>query len=146
MKIEIRVNENMEDTSIVVTCKHLTPEIERIITALRLLDKQLTVKKGIETYLLDVEEIIYIESVDRKCFIYTAKEVFESDYKLYELEKSLEENGFLRVSKACLIRLKSIRSLQADIDRRIRITMSNGEQLIASRFYANELKNRLGVK
>ncbi len=146
MKIEIHVDENVEDIDITVTCKHLTPEIEKILAALRLLDKQLTVKKGIETYLLDVEEIIYIESVDRKCFIYTAAEVFESDYKLYELEKSLEENGFLRVSKSCLIRLKSIHSLRADIDRRIRITMSNGEQLIASRFYADELKNRLGVK
>lgn len=146
MKIEIFVDESAEDTSVIVTCKHLTPEIEKIVAALRLLDKQITVKKGEETYLLDVEKIIYIESVDRKSFIYTATEIFESDYKLYELENQLEEDGFFRVSKACLIRLKSIRSLRADIDRRIRITMSNGEQLVASRFYADDLKNRLGVK
>ena len=146
MKIEIRVDENAEGIDVVVTCKHLTSEVEKIISALRLLDKQLIVKKGAETFLLDIEKIIYIESVDRKCFIYTDMEVFESDYKLYELEKQLEEDGFFRVSKACLIRLKSIHSLRADIDRRIRITMSNGEQLIASRFYADELKKRLGVK
>lgn len=146
MKIEICVDEAAEDTSIVVTCKHLTSEIEKMIAALRLLDKKITVKRGEETYLLDVEKIIYIESVDRKSFIYTATEIFESDYKLYELENQLEEDGFFRVSKACLIRLKSIHSLRADIDRRIRITMSNGEQLIASRFYADDLKSRLGVK
>ena len=146
MKIEIRVDENADDIDVVVTCKHLTSEVEKIISALRLLDKQLIVKKGVETFLLDIEKIIYIESVDRKCFIYTDMEVFESDYKLYELEKQFEEDGFFRVSKACLIRLKSIHSLRADIDRRIRITMSNGEQLIASRFYADELKKRLGVK
>lgn len=146
MKIEICVDEGVKDTSIIVTCKHLTPEIEKMVAALRLLDKQITVKRGGETYLLDVEKIIYIESVDRKSFIYTAEEIFESDCKLYELESQLGEDGFFRVSKACLIRLKSIRSLRADIDRRILITMSNGEQLIASRFYADGLKSRLGVK
>lgn len=146
MKIEIQLDENAEDTGIVITCRRLTPKIERILSALRLLDRQLTAKKDAETYLLDVEKIIYIESVDRRCFLYTDSEMFESDYKLYELEQQLEENGFVRVSKSCLIRLKSIRSLRADIDRRIRITMTNGEQLIASRFYADELKKRLGVK
>ena len=42
----------------------------------------------------------YIESVDRKCFIYTSDEVYESEFRLYELEQRLEEHGFFRVSKS----------------------------------------------
>ena len=57
----------------------------------------------------------------------------------------LEEAGFCRVSKSCLIHLKKIRSLRAEIDRKLRVTMTNGEQIIASRLYADELKKRLGV-
>lgn len=90
-------------------------------------------------------EIIYIESVERKCFIYTSREIYESDFKLYELEQQLDEYGFVRVSKSFLIRLADIQSLKADINRKIRITMSNGEQIIASRQYADKLKKRLGV-
>ena len=83
--------------------------------------------------------------MERKCFIYTENEIYESDFRLYELEQQLEECGFFRVSKSFLIHLQKIQSLKADINRRIRITMSNGEQIIASRQYADALKKRLGV-
>ncbi|MDE6625751.1 MAG: LytTR family transcriptional regulator DNA-binding domain-containing protein, partial [Lachnospiraceae bacterium] len=94
---------------------------------------------------LDIEKIIYIESVDRKCFIYTEDEMYESEFKLYELEHQLEEFGFFRVSKSFLIHLQNIQSLKAEINRKIRVTMSNGEQIIASRQYSDKLKKRLGV-
>lgn len=145
LKIEIIVDENTEDLGITVTCKQLTPDVEKILASLRMINHQLAVKKDGEIHFLDIARIIYIESVDRKCFIYTRKDVYESDYRLYELEGQLEEYGFLRVSKSFLIHLQDIQSLKADINRRIRITMAGGEQIIASRQYADELKKRLGV-
>lgn len=145
MHIEIIVDKNTEDLGIVVTCKQLTPDVEKILASLRMINHQLTVKKDGEIHFLDIAQIIYIESVDRKCFIYTRKDVYESDYRLYELEGQLEEYGFLRVSKSFLIHLQDIQSLRAEINRRIRITMAGGEQIIASRQYADELKKRLGV-
>lgn len=146
MKIEIHVDGTVSDLEISVTCRQLTPQVEKLLAALRMMDHQLTAKKNDEVYLLDAARVIYIESVDRKCFLYTADEVYESDFKLYELEQQLEEYGFFRISKSFLIRLQGIQSLKADINRRIRVTMSNGEQIVASRQYADELKKRLGVK
>ena len=145
MKIEINVDEKATDLKISITCKQLTSHVEKIIAALRMMDHQLTARKDDEIYLVDIAQIIYIESVDRKCFIYTSDEMYESEFRLYELEQQLEEFGFFRVSKSFLIHLQNIQSLKADIDRKIRVTMSNGEQIIASRQYANKLKKRLGV-
>lgn len=146
LKIEINIDEMVTDMEIVVTCNKLTPKVEKILAALRMMDCQLIGKKGDEIHLLDIAQIIYIESVERKCFVYTADDVYESDFPLYELERQLAEYGFLRVSKSFLIHLPSIQSLKADLNRRIRITMVNGEQIIASRQYADSLKKRLGVK
>lgn len=146
MKIEINIDEKITDMEIVVTCNRLTPKVEKILTALRMMDCQMIGKKDNEIHILDIAQIIYIESVERKCFIYTADDVYESDFPLYELERQLAEYGFFRVSKSFLIHLPSIHSLKADINRRIRITMVNGEQIIASRQYAEGLKKRLGVK
>ena len=145
MKIEIFVDEKATDLNISVTCKQLTPDIEKILATLRMMNHQLVAKKNEETHLLDISQVIYIESVDRKCFIYTSKEIYESDFRLYELEHQLEEYGFFRVNKSFLIYLQKVQSLKAEINRKIRITMSNGEQIIASRQYADELKKRLGV-
>lgn len=145
MKIEIFVDEEATDLKISVTCKQLSPDIEKILATLRMMNHQLTARKDTEIYLLDIADVIYIESVDRKCFIYTLDEIYESDFRLYELEQQLEEYGFVRISKSFLIHLQKIHSLRADINRKIRITMSNGEQIMASRQYADELKKRLGV-
>lgn len=145
MKIEIFVDEEATDLQISVTCKQLSPDVEKILATLRMMNHQLIARKNDEIYLLDIADVIYIESVDRTCFIYTADEIYESDFRLYELEQQLEEYGFVRVSKSFLIHLQKIHSLKADINRKIRITMSNGEQIMASRQYADELKKRLGV-
>lgn len=145
MKIEIQVDEKAEDLTVSITCKKLTSDVEKILATLRMINHQLTAKKEGEIHLLDIAQIIYVESVDRKCFIYTSDEVYESDLRLYELEQQLEEYGFFRVSKSFLIHLQKIQTLKADINRKIRITMSNGEQIMASRQYADELKKRLGV-
>lgn len=145
MKISINIDPALSETEVVVNCGALTAETEKIIAALRMADDKLTVIKDGETHILDISKIAYIETVDRRTFVYTESECFESRLKLYETEEKLCSVGFLRISKSCIVRLKYIRSLKADIDRRIRITLENGEQLIASRQYADELKKRLGV-
>lgn len=146
MKITINIDENLKDTEIVVNSSSLSPMLEQIIATLRIIDQQMLVSREQEEFILDVAKIVYVESVDRKTFVYTKENVYESKLKLYEMEELLCQSGFLRASKSTLIQLKQIRSLKAELNRKIRITMENGEQIIASRQYADELKRRLGVK
>lgn len=145
VKISININDEIKDTEIAISCNQLTSEVEKIITTLRMLNQQLVVMKDMEKYIIDVADIIYIEAVDRKTFVYTQKEFYESKLKLYEMEERLCESGFFRTSKSVLVQLRHIKSMKNDIDRRIRITLENGEQIIVSRQYAEELKKRLGV-
>lgn len=145
MKISININPEIEDTEISISCGQLNPEIEKIIVTLRILNQQMSVSKDGETYMLDLAKIIYIEAVDRKTFVYTEKDCFESKFRLYEVEEQLCRCGFSRISKGCLVCLKYIRSLKNDLNHKLRITLENGEQMIVSRQYADELKHRLGV-
>ena len=146
MKITINIDESLQETEIVVNCGTLDAQTEQIITALRLFDRKITVTKNDELFFLDVSKIIYVESVDRRTFVYTSDDCFESKLRLYEIEERLCNSGFLRTGKASLVQLKFIRSLKAEIDRKLRLTLENGEQLIVSRQYADELKRRLGVR
>ena len=145
MRISIHTDDRAGDTEIVITCRQLTPEIERVLATLRILNQQLMVSKGEESVILDVSAILYIESVDRKTFVYTKDSVYESKLKLYEIEARLCESGFIRANKSCLIQIRQIKSLRSDLDRRIRVTFERGEQIVVSRQYADELKKRLGV-
>ena len=146
MKITINIDEAVNDTEIQISCRQLTPEIEKILATLRILNQQVMVLKGDETHILDVSKIIYIEAMERKTFVYTQDDFYESKLKLYEMEERLVECGFFRVSKSCLVHLRYIKSLKNDIDRKLRLTLESGEQIMVSRQYADEIKRKLGVK
>lgn len=145
MKITINIEEAVNDTEIRISCKQLTPEIEKILAILRILNQQMMVLKDDETHIIDVAKIIYIEAMERRTFVYTKDDYYESKLKLYEMEERLVECGFFRVSKSCLVHLKYIKSLKNDIDRKLRLTLESGEQIMVSRQYADEIKRRLGV-
>lgn len=145
LKITINIEETVNDTEIRISCKQLTPEIEKILATLRILNQQMMVLKDDETHIIDVAKIIYIEAMERRTFVYTKDDYYESKLKLYEMEERLVECGFFRVSKSCLVHLKYIKSLKNDIDRKLRLTLESGEQIMVSRQYADEIKRRLGV-
>lgn len=146
MKIEIDIDEKYPDIGVKVTTPALTPEVERIVSLIRIMDMQIPVKKDDETVLLDASKILYIEAVERSTFVYTEGEVYESNLKLYEFENQLSQRDFIRISKQGLLNLKKVKSLKADINRKIRVTLLNGEQIVVSRMYSDELRKRLGVK
>jgi len=145
VKITINIDESIQETEIKISCNQLTYEVENLIATLRIMNQQLMVVKDNENFLLDVNDISYIEAVDRRTFVYTEEEVYESKLKLYEMEEKLCQSGFIRISKSCLVRLKYVKSIKNDVERKLRLTMKNGEQIIVSRQYADEMKKRLGV-
>ena len=146
MKINIDVDSKYEDIGVDIHVPSLTQEVEKIISLMRMMNMQIAVKKSDETVLLDVGDIFYIEAVERNTFIYTEKETYESSLKLYEFEQQLSEKDFIRISKQSVLNLRKVKSLRSDINRKIRVTLLNDEQIIVSRMYSDELRNRLGVK
>lgn len=146
MKIEIDIDDKYQDTEVVICANKLDSDVERLIAMMRVVNMQIGVRQNDETFLLDTEKILYIETVDRRTFVYTQDETYESDLKLYEIEQQLLEKDFLRVSKATIVNIRMIKSLKSDINRKIRVTLKNGEQIVVSRMYSDELRRKLGLK
>lgn len=146
MKINLDIDGKYDDTEIIIRAPHLNNDIERIVAMMRMIDMQIAVRKDNETFLLETDKILYVEAVDRKTFVYTSTETYESELKLYELEQELVQRDFLRISKQSLVNLRKIKSLKADVNRKIRITLQNGEQIVVSRMYSDELRRKLGLR
>ncbi len=145
MKITVNIDEKLDDVEINIHCSQMTPSVENIIAMLQMINQQMSVTKDGENYLLDVSKILYIEALERKTFVYADEAIYESKLKLYEMEERLCKSGFFRVSKSCLVHLQFIQSIKNDVGRKLRLTLKNGEQIMVSRQYADEIKRRLGV-
>lgn len=131
---------------VVINCPEASDKVDRIVSALRNLDEKLSGVKEGQTYLIDQGDVYYFESVDKRCFIYTAKDIFETALKLYEIEDRFTDMGFFRCSKSQIINIAKIESLCPDFGGRIEAKMENGEKLVVSRQYTKSLRERLGLK
>jgi DNA-binding LytR/AlgR family response regulator len=121
----------------------MNDSIEKLLAAIRMFDMKLTGKKDGQQHFIDVTQIIYIESIDKRTFLYTATEVYESPFRLSELEEKLEKLDFLRASKNCLFNIRHIHSLKSDLEQRLLLTMEGQNKIMVSRQYSNAVKEKL---
>jgi len=145
VKLRINEDDNFEDLEIIINCRQMDDKVMKLIAMLRVYDMKLTGIRAGHTYLLDATKILYIDTVDKKTFLYTSKEVYETPLKLYELEEQLAAKGFFRAGKSVIINFNQIKSLRPDLDGKIMVTMNNGEKLFVSKQYAITIKQKLGV-
>ncbi len=145
MKITISTEDHCTETEVLVKCNRMSDDIEKLLAAIRLLDAKLTGRKDGRQYLIEAADIIYIESTDKRTFVYTLTDVYESSFRLYELETKLVDKNFLRASKNCIFNINHIQTIEPDFDRRLIITMKKDIKIIVSRQYASAVKNKLAV-
>ena len=143
MKINIHIDGRYTETEVTVHCGQMSDELEKMIASLRALDLKLTGTKNNQTYILDAAQILYIDTTDKKTFLYTETDVYESALRLYELEQRLSSGDFFRAGKSSIINFSKIKSIRSDIDGRLIVRMENDEKLIVSRQYASFVKDKL---
>ena len=146
MNIRITEHASLEETEIIIRCRQIDDEIMRICAGLRAFDRKITGTKEDETFVLNISDILYAETVDRKTFLYTIDGIYETPLRLYELEERLAGDDFLRATKSCLFHFAKVKSLRADFGGRILCTLENGEIITVSRQYAAVIKEKLNPK
>jgi len=144
LKIKIEEDIRAEDLEITIRCRQTNDAVIRILEMLRMTDRKLTGHRENQTYILDVSQILYIDTVEKRTFLYTEEEVYETPLKLYELEERLESCDFFRASKSSIINFNQIQSLKPEFGGTMQVTMTNGERLNVSRQYARAIKEKLG--
>lgn len=87
-------------------------------------------------------DILYIESVDKKSFLYTTDRVFLIKEKLFELEEHLEAHDYVRISKSMILNIDSIAFISPKTSGRFEASLKNEEKVMISRFYIQALKEK----
>jgi len=144
VKIVIEEPQDVEEEEIIIKCRKMTPELLRVLALLKTQEALIAYDRN-EIYRLRPVNVYYIEAVNNKTFLYLKDKVYEAKQKLYELEETLANGDFLRVSKSVILNLSKIKSLSPALNGRFEALLDNGEKIIISRQYMNDLKKRLGL-
>ena len=144
MRVEIKRIPPGGEENAVIQVAELTDSVRSAVDLLENHCRTVPVVSEGKTMMCRTDQIYYIESVDKRSFIYTKAGCYETKYRLYELEELLDSR-FLRCAKAMIVNIRKIRSVKSELNARMRAELLNGEQIVISRGYVKDLKEKLGV-
>lgn len=144
--MDIQIIEHIKETlSVVIQCKKIDDQVIKLKSHIELFDNKLYAQKGGAQFLVNSSDVLYFESVDNHTFLYTQEDVMEIKQRLYELEETLSDKDFIRISKSLIVNINKIRSLKPELNRTILLTMCNGELLYISRKYVPLVRKLLSI-
>jgi len=145
LRVEVKKDPEGPDITVEIHCRDITDEVSRLERHIKRFKAFIPATGDGEVLNVRLDAILYIESVDKKTFIYTEKRILLSDKRLYELEEMLDKRDFFRCSKSVIVNLNKVIKLKPEINRNIIATMENDENIVISRRYAAELKSLLRI-
>lgn len=144
--MQVTIRQDLESgTAVEIHCREITSETERLERYIMRFDERIIGSSEGQAHTIAVEQILYIEAVDKKTFLYTPGNVYETDKKLYELEEMLDGKTFFRCSKSVIVNLNKITKLKPEVTRNILATLTNGEVVVISRRNVKQLKALIGL-
>ena len=121
---------------------------EEVVSLLQLLKKRnsgkLILYKEEEQYIMDADEIVYVEVSDNKVYAYTKQDTYEAKQKLYEIKELLVGKSFAQINKSVIVNINCVKSIQAEFSGNYRLKLKNRkESLSISRKYFKEFRDRI---
>lgn len=143
MDVSIEKVKRDEKELVLIRCHAVTDEVNEIVSYIKSRQGSLSGTKDNMQYEVAVPDICYIESVDGRTFLYTKDQIYETPYRIYELEELLKSKHFRRISRSMLLNLMKIRSVRPAFNGRFSAILQSGEEVIISRSYVKDFKSAL---
>lgn len=149
MKVVIELDEELDEECIVIKCRRLDDNIvsiQKLLTDEGNGERDILLYKGDKSYYVPLSKILFFETENKHIWAHTASDMFETEYKLYELEELLP-GYFMRISKSTIVNLNHIYSITKNITSSSVIEFNEcHKQVYVSRNYYKALIERLENK
>lgn len=94
---------------------------------------------------VNTNSICYIESMGHDVFIHTNEKKYKTRYRIYQLEKILPTDCFIRISNSVIIQKNSIRHIKPALSCKFYLTLKNGDFVDVTRTYYYRFKEFYGI-
>lgn len=143
MKIKTEQDLSCSEIEITIKYSQKNRQVDRIVEFLQSFDMQIKCDIDNTERMVDIQDIHYIESVEKKTFVYLEKAVYHTDFRLYQLKEKLQKYGFVQISKSCILNINALESIKPLFNSRMEATLKNGEKVYINRKYLNDVKKAL---
>ena len=106
MKITLKENKIKNDIEVIIEYPEMSETVNRIEHAVKSVDNAVRcLDDDGNICFVRVSDIFYIESVEKRIFIYTKDKVYRAELQLYQYAEKLYSFGFEQISKTCILNI-----------------------------------------
>ena len=149
MKIQIEIDENLMEEEVIIRCAGLNDivqEVQKAVSEAASGTQTAVFSKGEQEYYFPLSKVLFFETDGNTINVHTADDIYETRYRLYELEEMLP-GSFMRISKSAVVNTNRIYSISRGISASGIIQFAHThKQLYVSRLYLKPLKQKLEEK
>ncbi len=109
-----------------------------------ILQNKLVIKKKESYYLINIEDVLYFTAHNNKILVISDDEYTYSS-KLYNIEKTYYEYGFIRVNKSQIVNIQKVKRIDPCIGSRLILIMENNDNIIVTKSYIKRFKHYIGI-
>jgi DNA-binding LytR/AlgR family response regulator len=141
----LNLEQDATQNDIEVSIKY--PEKNKIVDRLISFVNSLNTK--IEGYIVDsikqinVSDIYYIESIDKKTIVFCENENYQVKSRLFQIHDKLTSKGFVQISKYCILNINKLEKIKTLANSHLEAVLSNGKCLYVTRKYLADIKRIL---
>ena len=146
MKLILKQQDDISETEVEIRYADLDATVQNLIIRVKQSNQYIYGNDDEGQHRIHIDDIFYVESVDRKTFAYTAAKVFCCEIKLYQILEKLQSNYFVQVNKSSILNLNRLDSIQMLANRKMEGTLTNGEKILISRTYIPDIKRAFSEK
>lgn len=149
MKVQIECDSGAEELQVLIRCRELDDQVKEIQQALSTIGKcrqQFVFYKEDTEFYMPLNEVLFMETDGNAIQVHTRDDIYQTRYKLYELEELLP-GQFMRVSKSAILNTSHVYSITKNLSLSSVVQFRNThKQVYVSRMYYKPLKCKLEEK
>jgi len=143
MILKLTENTSQKDIEIQISYPLKNKIVNRIVSLLKSIDLQIECYSDDSIKLVNVSDIYYVESIDKRTIVFCEKDSYQIKKRLYQVYEELADNGFVQISKYCILNINKLVEIKQLLNSHLEAILSNGTHLYVTRKYLNGIKQIL---
>ena len=143
MLLKLEENTAQKDIEISISYPQRNKTVDRIVSLIKSLDRQMECYSDDSIKWVNVSDIYYIESIDKRTIVFCEKGNYQVRKRLYQVYEELADNGFVQISKFCILNINKLVEIKQLLNSHLEAVLSNGKCLYVTRKYLAGIKQIL---
>lgn len=147
MKLTVEIDPSVTEPEVIIREREETALVSRIVSLIQQYTQQeqpsITVYQSTTRSSVEQLEIIRVYTQERKLVIWTKDGAYYAKSTLRELEETLDEEWFVRISRYEIINLNWVTGFDLTVRGTIKVLLEDGSSAWVSRRYVRTVEQRL---